>query len=336
MNAISTEIGQWLARLRSGWERFWFLPDRPHTLAMIRILAGSLFFYTHLVWALDLQAFLGADGWIPTSLSRQMHEGTWSWSYLWYLESPTALWVAHILALIVFALLTLGLFSRVVSVLAWIIIISYCNRLEGMLFGLDQFNAMMAFYLMIGPCGAVYSLDHWRRRRNTSTDETPPLVSANVAIRLLQLHMCIIYLFGGIGKMRGDTWWDGSAFWYAVALSEYQSMDMTWLVDYPWLIALLSHVTVFWETFYCALVWPRVTRPVILATAFAVHGGIAAFLGMIPFGTAMIIGNLAFIPSSLTERGLGLFATRGVAEGAVAANKVDSRTRRGRGRSRAG
>ena len=113
-------------------------------------------------------------------------------------------------------------------------------------------------------------------------------------------------------------------------------MDMTWLVDYPWLIALLSHVTVFWETFYCALVWPRVTRPVILATAFAVHGGIAAFLGMIPFGTAMIIGNLAFIPSSLTERGLGLFATRGVAEGAVAANRVDSRTRRGRGRTRAG
>ena len=304
MNAVKTLVSDWWIGIHRSWERFWFLPDRPHTLALIRILAGSLFFYTHLIWALDLNAFLGADGWIPTSLSRQMHEGTWAWSYLWYLESPTVLWGAHLLALMVFVMLTLGLFTRPVSALAWVIVISYCNRLEGMLFGLDQFNAMLAFYLMMGPSGAVYSLDRWLRSRQgeTAGGETTKLVTANVAIRLLQLHMCIIYLFGGIGKMRGDTWWDGSAFWYAIALGEYQSMDMTWLVNYPWLIALLAHVTVFWETFYCVSIWPKATRPITLAIALGVHGGIAAFLGMIPFGVAMIIGNVAFIPSAMTER----------------------------------
>jgi hypothetical protein len=337
MNAVKKGAGQWIGSVRSGWEHFWFLPDRPHTLALIRILAGSLFFYTHLVWALDLNAFLGAEGWIPPSLSREMHEGTWTWSYLWYLESSTMLWIAHILTLVVFAMLTVGLLTRAMSVLAWIIVISYCNRLEGMLFGLDQFNAMMAFYLMIGPSGAVYSLDHWlrRRRQGTAAGETVSLVSANIAIRLIQLHMCIIYLFGGIGKMRGDTWWDGSAFWYAVALGEYQSMDMTWLVDYPWLIALLSHVTVFWETFYCVIVWPRTTRPITLAIAFGVHGGIAAFLGMIPFGVAMIIGNLAFIPSSLTEGAIGWFGKRRAVDTEVAVKEqrgpVRRRRRRGHG-----
>ncbi len=61
------------------------------------------------------------------------------------------------------------------------------------------------------------------------------------------------------------------------------------------LFSALTHVTVFWEVFYCALVWPRLTRPIVLLIAVAVHGGIAMFLGMITFGTMMIVANMIFI-----------------------------------------
>jgi hypothetical protein len=299
---------QWL----DGWDRFWFTPAAPHTLAMIRIFTGAMLFYTHLVLALDLLAFLGRDAWITADVSRQAGS-RFAWSYLWYVESPTALWMLHLAALLVFALLTLGLFTRVVSVLAWLITIAYCHRLQGALFGLDQINAMLAMYLMVGPSGAVYSLDRWRaarRQRQPRADqgragesaEVFPRVSANVAIRLIQLHMCIIYLFGGIGKMRGELWWDGSAFWYSIANLEYQSLDVTWLVGYPLLIALLTHITVFWETFYCFLVWPRLTRPLTLFLAVCVHGGIALCLGMVTFGTAMLIGNFAFVSPDTVRR----------------------------------
>ena len=77
---------------------------------------------------------------------------------------------------------------------------------------------------------------------------------------------------------------------------EYQSMDMIWLADYPILINLMTHVTVFWEIFYCALVWPRLTRPIVLLLAIPLHMGIAICLGMITFGLAMLIGNMAFLP----------------------------------------
>src|SRR4029078_12384823 len=80
-----------------------------------------------------------------------------------------------------------------------------------------------------------------------------------------------------------------------VASREYQSLDMTWTVKHRWLLAMLTHVTVFWETFYCFLVWPKLTRPICIAMASAVHLGIALFLGMKTFGLAMIIGNLAFV-----------------------------------------
>jgi hypothetical protein len=76
---------------------------------------------------------------------------------------------------------------------------------------------------------------------------------------------------------------------------------MTWLVRSPWLIALLSAVTMFWETFYCFLVWPRLTRPIALGMAVLIHGGIALFMGMVTFGVAMIFANLAFVPPETTK-----------------------------------
>ncbi len=328
MIAIVRAARDWAGEALGGWNRFWFTPSAPHTLALIRILGGSMLLYTHFVWSLDLLAFFGPDAWITTETIRQLHGGSTAWSYLWYVESPGLLWTLHILALAVIAMFTLGLFTRVTSVLSWLITLAYCHRMHGALFGLDQVNAMIAMYCMLGPSGAAYSLDAWRKKRSSPRNSSPhdsspqPSVAANVAIRLLQLHMCVIYLFGGIAKMRGVMWWDGNATWFAVANLEYQSMDMTWLVHYPLLVALLTHVTVFWETFYCALVWPRATRPLVLLLAVCVHGGIALFLGMITFGLAMIIGNLAFVPPAVTRAVVertGL-SRRGAGQGSGAKN----------------
>jgi hypothetical protein len=299
MNPLTTAVADWGRIVARSWDRFWFTPAQPHTLALIRILGGGMLLYTHLVWTLGLGDFLGRHSWVNNSaallLDKDASGTTYAWSYLWYIDSPLLLWTVHLAALVVFFLLTVGWHTRVVSILACVITLAYCHRLSGALFGLDQVNAMLATYLMLGRCGAVYSVDRLLAVRRGETDPPAGSVGTNVAIRLIQLQMCIIYLFGGIGKMRGELWWDGSAVWFALANLEYQSIEMTWMVHWPWLIALLTHVTVFWETFYCFLIWPKITRPICLAIAVAVHGGIALFLGMITFGLAMIIANIAFI-----------------------------------------
>jgi hypothetical protein len=300
VNRFAHVIGSYFSEAGERWDRFWFRPQQPYTLALIRICTGLMLFYTHLVYSLDLSAMLGPQSLVSPSTSYLLNQGpdgsVYVWSYLWAIDSPSLLWLTHLAALVVFAMLTAGLYTRIVSVLAFIITVSYCHRLIGTQFGLDQVNAMLAMYLMIGPSGGVWSVDHWLQRRRSDAWREPAASSwTTVAIRLIQLHMCIIYLFGGIGKMRGDTWWDGSAVWYAIASLEYQSLDVTHLVNWPWFIALLTHVTVLWETFYCFFVWPKLTRPICLAMAVAVHGGIAMFLGMKTFGLVMIIANMAFL-----------------------------------------
>jgi len=163
-------------------------------------------------------------------------------------------------------------------------------------------------YLMIGPSGACYSLDGWRSRagrrglkiEGSGAGESLS-VGANLAIRLIQVHMCVIYFFAGIAKLQGPTWWDGTAMWGAVANLEYQSLDLTWLATWPRIINLMTHVTLFWEISYCVLIWPRLTRPIVLLLAIPLHLGIALGMGMITFGLVMLIGNLAFVSPALTR-----------------------------------
>jgi uncharacterized membrane protein YphA (DoxX/SURF4 family) len=310
----------YIADVWEAWNDFWFTPANPATLSFIRVLAGAMLFYTHLVWSFDLSGFFGPDGWLPVQLMHDVHVAMnppdspprWILSYFNYIQSPTVLWVAHIAALVVFFSLMIGFFSRTVAVLAFAIAISYANRVTpGAYFGLDKINCLLALYLMLGPCGARYSLDRiWRLRRGAEAN-VPPSTAANVAIRLLQLHMCIIYLFSGLGKLQGESWWFGDAVWVSSAIFEYQFLvDMTWLAEHPWLINLLTHATVFWELSYCALVWPRLTRPWMLLIAIAVHGGIAVAYGMPTFGLVMLIGNLAFVSPETVGRWVDPWARR--------------------------
>ncbi|MFT5524269.1 MAG: hypothetical protein ACI9G1_003631 [Pirellulaceae bacterium] len=300
MNAVVAVTKAWFSDSVQAWDRFWFAPSRPHTLAAIRVLAGAMLFYTHLVWAMDLSAFLGPDSWLSADLAARLTRSEFAFSHLAYIQSPALLWTSHIAALVVFILFTVGYKTRVMAVLSWLLALSYCHRLSGALFGLDQVNVMLAMYLMLGPCGAVYSVDRWLEKRK-GTAWVPETTSANLAIRLIQIHLCVIYLFGGIGKMRGEFWWDGSAVWFSLANYEYQSLDVTWLGLSPMLIAVMTHLTVFWETFYGVLIWPKMTRPLMLIMAVLVHGGICLFLGMITFGTAMLIANLAFVAPPTIE-----------------------------------
>ncbi|MCH7725587.1 MAG: hypothetical protein IH991_03775, partial [Planctomycetes bacterium] len=125
MNAIPQATRNWLVGVRQGWERFWFTPAQPHTLALIRIFAGTMLFYTHLVWSLDLMSFLGPDAWITSDVSQKITPAIFNWSYLYYVDSPGLLWTLHIGALVVFAMLTVGLFTRVVSILAFLLVITF-------------------------------------------------------------------------------------------------------------------------------------------------------------------------------------------------------------------
>jgi hypothetical protein len=305
MNAILSYPGNLAREGWAAWNRFWFTPSDPATLGVIRICVGLMLLYTHAVWTISLTEFFGHDSWVNPQAVEAIYADAdgvptiWPKPSFWYFvdESPTAMYAAHAVCLVIFALFTVGLWTRFTNILAFAALVSYTHRAPFALFGLDQINGFLTLYCMIGPAGAAFSVDAWLKSRRTGNDQSAPATTgATVAVRLMQLHLCLLYFVAGISKLMGDAWWEGHAMWMAFGNGQYQTIDMTWLASAPWLLAIISHGTIIWEIFYVALIWPRILRPLMLFLAVVLHLGIGFCLGMMTFGTIMIVANMAFIP----------------------------------------
>ena len=321
MRRVLIAAGEWLlahwCRIAAAWEQFWFAPADPVPLGLIRILVGYMLFYTHLVWGKNFQAFFGVRGWMSPETLDVFQRGQWIFSF-WRWVPESVMWPVHLMCLCVLSLFAIGLWTRVTSILALIITISYSYRAQFANYGLDQMNAILTFYLAIGPSGAALSVDRlierFRLARKALSDgkdpprfEHTPRVTARLALRLMQMHFCVIYFYAGHAKLQGAAWWNGEAMWRAFSNLEYQSIDMTWLAWYPWLCHVMTHATILWEVTFSAGIWVRPLRPLILIMGALMHLGIGAFMGMWTFGLVMIFGHVSFWPPEAVHWLLGRF-----------------------------
>jgi hypothetical protein len=298
-------------RTAEGWNTFWYIPADPTLLGVIRILTGLMLLYTHAVWGLALHDFFAAEGWISRDLIDVLPTNQYAFS-IWWLIPPGWLWAAYAAFMLVLAFFTVGLWTRVTSLLSFLVLISFVNRVPEALFGLDKINSVLTFYLTVGPSGSAVSLDQWlaRQRRRGQPLAPEPSVAAHFTLRLLQVHMCIIYFFAGISKLQGLAWWNGRAMWLALGNLEYQSVDMTWLAWHPWAINFLTHFTVLWELSFPVLVWVPLLRPLVLAGAVVLHLGIGACMGLWTFSLVMLIGCASFLPPDAIGRGMSALVSR--------------------------
>lgn len=302
---------QRLSHVADLWHQFWFEPADPLMLGIIRVLCGWMLFYNLLIWTLDLEAFFGDHGLQPLNLVQSLYKSRFVFSF-WLWIGDAWLWPVHFLCLGIAALFCLGVATRVTSILAFLITISYSQRVPIANFGFDQILGLLCLYLSVGPSGATFSVDSWIRRRRLRRTEVPEsprrFASARMAMRLIQLHLCAIYLWAGLAKLKGPTWWTGEAMWRVLANQEYQTVDLTWMARVPWLPFLIAHITIAWEISFIFLVWNPKLRPLILGMGVAMHLGIGAFLGMWTFGLIMAFAYLAFSDPDVWRQRLSVIA----------------------------
>jgi hypothetical protein len=299
---------RWLVGL---WDQFWFTPSSPAALGWLRILAGLMLVYTHAVWSLRLEEFFGPRGFQDPVLVKAYLADSTAWTF-WLVVPDSWLWPVHWTCLAILGLFTIGFWTRLTSILSVIITISYLNRAPLANFGLDQINTLLVVYLALGPCGATLSFDRWWARYRTAraalrsgkqpvAPAIPATVTANISLRLIEVHMAVLYFWAGLSKLKGYSWWDGTAIWLGAANYEYQSLSLTWLAWYPWVYNFISHFTVLWElTFFLTVCHPRL-RPYTLLIGASMHLGIGAFMGMWTFGLVMIFTYVSYMPAAMAE-----------------------------------
>jgi hypothetical protein len=184
------------------------------------------------------------------------------------------------------AALLLGLGTRAAAGLAWFLHLTLMTTGEGTNYGADQLSHVFLYYLVWSPSGAALSLD-----RALGRVERGPSPSARLALRVVQLHLCVVYLTGGVAKARSPDWWNGDAIWRAVMTPEYRhfGFDFSWLATHPGFAIGAGWAVLAVEIGYAALIWPRRTRRAWVLCTAALHLGIALFMGLTVFGAVMIV-----------------------------------------------
>src|SRR5262249_26391789 len=135
----------------------------------------------------------------------------------------------------VIVLFTLGVWTRLTSVLTWVALASAtANPIIS--YDGDFLLTMPAFYLMVG----YLLIGQWHERQSWISRLLGPVrswplgssaangkksVAANLAVRLLQVHFAIVMLVSGLHKLQIGDWWEGVAFWYPLHLPFETSED---------------------------------------------------------------------------------------------------------------
>ncbi len=319
-----TAVGDYLRTLihafGAGWNRFWFTPADVSTLGAVRLGTGMVLAYWLATFTPDLVPYFGPNGLAPQAtlgnletparngslpqvIAQQVRESLprpHRWSFLNLLHTPNELRAGHAAALAIALLFAVGLFTRVTSVLALVVLLSYLHRGPVVTAQVEPILAFVVFYLCLGPAGRAWSLDRWlaQRRRSAVAGRTGGETSAaaNVSLRLIQVHLAVVYALMAIGKLSSPVWWEGLAVWLLIARSESRLIDLTWLHAYPYLISLWTYLVVLWQGAFPILVWHRLARPLLLVINAIMWASLAPVTGMLDFALLMVIASLAFVP----------------------------------------
>jgi hypothetical protein len=360
--------------------RFFFEPSDTATLGLIRLCAGFLILYVHLIYSYQLFQLFGKDAWInydvatdfrkeypipPSDMSWEPQKSTlpppspeeaqqlgayrekwlsnyppdadprllvtrgqYVWSVWYHVTDPTWIVVVHVGILVCMLLFALGLWTPVTGLVTWLGMLSYVNRASTTFFGMDTIMNVLVIYLTLAhlfarPGTMALSLDRlwWRYRRLWQTGVEPAREtmssSATFAIRLMQIHFCVIYLASGLSKLLGSAWWNGTAIWGTVANPEFAPLQLlryqqaiSWLCRHRvlWEIGMTSGAafTLALEIGFPFLVWNRRLRWLMVSGAVLLHTGIALFMGLTGFSLMMLALLVSFIPPSVVRQLLGL------------------------------
>lgn len=194
--------------------------------------------------------------------------------------------------------LALGWKTRVFAVVAWLAHALCLNSGLLSLYGVDTMIHISLFYCVWMPVGSNLSLDRLPARRPAE-----PSWLANLALRTLQIHLCIIYWNSGTAKAFGTEWWSGEALWRALMTPQFSAFDFTWLAHAPYLAQAICWAVMAIEVGYPALIWPMRTRRLWLAATIGLHVGIALFMGLTLFALTLIVMNVAAFGFGLTGGG---------------------------------
>jgi vitamin K-dependent gamma-carboxylase-like protein len=286
------------SRPPTAWDRFFFEPESPSPIVLVRIAWGIAVALWGLTMLPDVNPFLTKG-----DLRYDKPRGAGSWNPLDWIGWSKAPLVVCVLLVVAAVAVVVGYRSRLSTVVATLCLLSLERTNPAIFNSGDLLLRQIGVCLSLAPSGLLLSWDAWRARRSARGAHAPPPRRAPWATRLLQLELAVGYLLSCWAKLRGQTWHNGTALALALRISDLHRFTVPSSVFHQsTALNLLTWATLLFEGSFLFLIWPRSTRMWVLGAGIFFHLGIDLFFDVGFFSWAIWIAYLAFLPPDVADR----------------------------------
>ena len=260
-------------RLRSAvrvWDEFFFAKESPVPICLFRIIYGALVIATLLLLRPDWLTWYGVHGWVSLPTALKLEPGNRLNLFAIIPQSDSWINALFWFALGSAVLLTIGLFTRINSILVFVFLTSIQQRNLYITHGGDTFLRLAGFFLIFAPAGAAFSVDRLIRIRR---GKEPAVIEARRpwAQRMIQIQLSLLYFVTFLMKIKGAPWLQGSALFYVYHLDELKRFPVPNWFFKPIMLKLGSWSALALEFSLGVLIWVRDFRYVLLSMGLLFH-----------------------------------------------------------------
>ncbi|MDD9932843.1 MAG: HTTM domain-containing protein [Myxococcales bacterium] len=281
---MSERAGAWAAI-----ERWFFDPIDARPLALVRIGLGLCLFSCYLLYIPHLEAIFGPEG-----LALAYYEAFAPRDPI----APDHLWLVHGLLLLSSASFTVGFRSRLSGFTLAACHAAFLDVTVMHTWGWSRMMVTFMLYVALANPGGCYSVDRWLAKRSGRERAG---TTAAWPVRILMLHVAIIYLSAGWARLFDESWIRGEMIYVALNFSLYSRHLYLDLQSLKPILVVACWAAWAIEMAAPALLWPRRTRLPCVFGLMAMHLGLE-LTATIGFWQLMMISALCiFLPGDWVE-----------------------------------
>ena len=272
---------------------FLFKDQHEEQLGLFRIILCGTLFYLACLRQFNMD-MLGEFSLIPREAALTIFPDFYRPYIQWFFWPDTYVSYVHFGLIGLLFLAMVGLTNRPLLILTWIIHQGILNRNYSILFGADIIGGLFLFYLSFTNCTSFLSLKSFIFKTK-KTIANHNISSSSVFFRLMQFQICIIYMYTGFEKLKGNTWWDGTALWTVFANPQFSQFDLKFLSHVPIFFAAGTFLSLVFEIYFPAMMLNKTYRKYWLIAGVFFHLGIGILLGLMTFSTVMLSTYVLFL-----------------------------------------
>jgi len=281
------------------WDHFWFAPQKLINLALMRILLIGTMLHLYFLRSWNIEYFTDKS-FMPRALAIESIDQFMRPSFAWFFWPDSWAGSVHGIYVVLLLLLFLGIGGRAVALAAWVLHMGFLERNYAAVFGADVIAGVFLFYLAFtDSCARLSVLNLFKLNKPVRLESD---FVSSMMMRMMQFQICIIYAYTGFEKLKGMSWWDGTALWSVLANPQMVEYDWTFLRHIPVVIAIGSFVSILFEIYFpAAMLNPRLRYGwLLLGVVF--HLSIGLLMGLMHFSLVMISTYFLFISPEILER----------------------------------